>query len=100
MRAMKLIQSHRLMHTRFPGTNFPLCRGMCVRRMVRELVDTQFSPDGLARVLRRTVLAHRNTRFRRVTEYNKAGRAKLVLGLRRCRPVRTRQSRLVMPMNR
>lgn len=83
-------------HIHFRGIHFPLCRAKCVQLMVRELVETQSSPDGLFQVLRRTVLARRNTRFHLVPGYSKAGPVRQAVGLRRCKPVRTVPMRLVM----
>jgi len=80
----------------FRGIRYPLCRGLSVRQMVRELVETQSSPDGLFQVLRRTVLARRNTRFHLVPGYSKAGPVRQAEDSRRCRPVRTVPRRLVM----
>ena len=81
---------------RFRGTHFPLYRAKCVQLMVRELVETQSSPDGLFEVLRRTVLARRNTRFHLVPGYSKVGPVRQAAGLRRCKPVRTVPMRLVI----
>ena len=96
MRSCTKIQTNPKMHIRFAGRMFPLYRAKCVQLMVRELVDSQFSPDGLFEVLRRTVLARRNTRFRLVPEYNKAGQVLQVAGSRRCRLARKGPMRLVI----
>jgi hypothetical protein len=97
VRQIKLKISSKRIH--FRGIHFPLCRAMCVQQMVRELLDTQSSPDGLYQVLRRSVLARRNTRFHRLTEYNKVGQVIQAVGSRRCRLAHRVPERLVLRQN-
>jgi len=92
-------QMSRQMHIRSGVLPFPLCRGLCVRLMVLGLVETRSLPDGLFAVLRRTVSARRNTRFRLVPEYNKAGRARWAACLHHCTLVRIEPMRHVRPEN-
>ena len=99
MKVGKIKWKNRSKRIHFRGSHFPLCRAMCVQQMVRELLDTQSSPDGLYQVLRRSVLARRNTRFHRLTEYNKAGQVKQAVGSRRCRLAHIVPKRLVLRQN-
>ena len=77
MKVGKIKLKNRSKRIHFRGIHFPLCRVTSVQLMVRELVDTRSSPDGLFQVLRRSLSVRRNTRFHRVTEYNKLGPATL-----------------------
>ena len=99
MKVRKIKLTHRSKRIHFRGIHFPLCRALCVQQMVRELLDTQSSPDGLFQVLRRTVLARRNTRFHRLTECNKAGQVMQAVCSRRCRLARREPVRLVLRRN-
>ena len=98
MKVGKIKLKNRSKRIHFRESHFPLCRAMCVQQMVRELLDTQSSPDGLFQVLRRSLSARRNTRFRRVPEYNKVSPATLAAHSRHCTLVRKVPARLVMPM--
>lgn len=90
---------HQKMRIRSAELGFPLYRALCVRLLVQGLVDTRSLPDGLFAVLRRTVSARRNTRFRSVPEYNTAGQATLAVRLRRCTLVRREPVRHGKPVN-
>ena len=96
MKVGKIKLKNRSKRIHFRGIRFPLCRVTSVQLMVRELVDTQSSPDGLFQVLRRSLSARRNTRFHRVTEYNKLGPATQAARSHRCTLAHRAPKRLVL----
>ena len=96
MKVGKIKLKNRSKRIHFRGIRFPLCRVMSVQLMVRELVDTQSSPDGLFQVLRRSLSVRRNTRFHRVIAYNKVGPAILEAHSRRCTLAHREPTRLVL----
>ena len=99
MKVGKIKLKNRSKRIHFRGIHFPLCRVTSVQLMVRELVDTRSSPDGLFQVLRRSLSVRRNTRFHRLTEYNKAGLVIRAVDSRRCRLAHRAPKMLVLRRN-
>ena len=96
MKVGKIKLKNRSKRIHFRGIRFPLCRVTSVQLMVRELVGTQSSPDGLFQALRRSLSVRRNTRFHRVIEYNKLGPAILEEHSRRYTLAHRAPKRLVL----
>ena len=95
VRKLKLKTKCRRIH--FPASSYPLCRAMCVQLMVQALCGDQSLQRERVQEFRRLVSARRNTRFRRVPEYNKVSPATLAERSRRCTLVHKVPARLVMP---
>ena len=96
MKVGKIKLKNRSTRIHFPGNRYPLCRVMCVQQMERALYDTLFSPDGLLQELLRSLSVRRNTRFHRVTEYNKLGPATQAARSHRCTLAHRVPKRLVL----